>query len=399
MQKMHLVDKPGVCQTMIKTIVVNPGTGDLHTGFERVTVTLWTSGYPLPEQFLGSLDPAPDLAELYRNWQLIYQRLCDRLGGGVERLALRSPITVEDEIEIDEDGITNVSVVSFTELCHQLQKSLNNWLQSEPFLNVSRQVRSQITPDEEIRVIVETNDELLRRLPWHGCDFYRDYPMAETAVSQLEYKRTRSSRPAKTSNKVRILAIFGNSQGIDLEFENNLLANLDEAETTFLMNPTRAEFTSELWHPEGWDILFFAGHSHSQGETGRIYINENPTNNSLTIEQLEEALKAAIGKGLKLAIFNSCDGLRLASALGKLHIPTAIVMRLPVPNRVAQEFFRHFMQAFATERLPLYIGVQHARRKLQGVEDEFPGASWLPVICQNPAVEPPSWQKMLDATN
>lgn len=56
-------------------------------------------------------------------------------------------------------------------------------------------------------------------------------------------------------------------------------------------------------------MLFFAGHSQTEGETVRIYINENKTNNSLTIEQLEEALKAAIDKGLKLAIFNSCDGL------------------------------------------------------------------------------------------
>lgn len=396
---MHLVDEQaGVCRAMSKTIVINPGTGDLHTGFERVTVTLWTADYPLPEQFLGSLAAAPDLVELYRNWQLIYQRLCDRLGGGADRLAWRSPVAVvEDEIEIEEDGITNVSAVSFTELCDKLQQGLNSWLQSEPFLNVSRQLRSQLTPDEEIRIIVETNDELLRRLPWHGCDFCRDYPMAETAVSQLEYKRTRSSVRAKTSAKVRILAILGNSQGIDLESESNLLANLEEAHTKFLVNPTRAEFNSQLWHPEGWDILFFAGHSDSRGETGRIYINDNPTNNSLTIEQLEEALKAAIGKGLKLAIFNSCDGLRLASALEKLHIPTAIVMRLPVPNRVAQEFFCYFMQAFARERLPLYLSVQQARRKLQGVEDEFPGASWLPVICQNPAVEPTSWQKILDA--
>jgi ABC-type dipeptide/oligopeptide/nickel transport system ATPase component len=28
------------------------------------------------------------------------------------------------------------------------------------------------------------------------------------------------------------------------------------------------------------------------------------------------------------------------------------------------------------------------------LEDDFPGASWLPVICQNPAVEPPSWLKL-----
>jgi hypothetical protein len=69
-------------------------------------------------------------------------------------------------------------------------------------------------------------------------------------------------------------------------------------------------------------------------------------------------------------------------------------MREPVPNLVAEEFFKHFLEAFAVERLPLYLAVQQARRKLQGLEDDFPGASWLPVICQNPAVEPPTWLKL-----
>ncbi|NJR76631.1 MAG: CHAT domain-containing protein, partial [Scytonema sp. CRU_2_7] len=167
-----------------------------------------------------------------------------------------------------------------------------------------------------------------------------------------------------------------------------------EPEIVFLVNPSRQEFNTHLWQNPGWDILFFAGHSHTEGATGRISINENQKNNSLTIEQLEEALKAAIDNGLQLAIFNSCDGLGLASALEKLNIPTVIVMREPVPNLVAQEFFKHFLKAFAVERQSLYLAAQQARRKLQGLEDDFPGASWLPVICQNPAVEPPSWLKL-----
>jgi hypothetical protein len=41
----------------------------------------------------------------------------------------------------------------------------------------------------------------------------------------------------------------------------------------------------------------------------------------------------------------------LAQALEKLHIPTVIVMREPVPNRVAQEFFQQFLTAFATRAI------------------------------------------------
>jgi cellobiose-specific phosphotransferase system component IIC len=116
-----------------------------------------------------------------------------------------------------------------------------------------------------------------------------------------------------------------------------------------LANPSSTELNSQLIDPQGWEIHFFAGHSHTEGETGRIYLNENPTNNSLTIEELQAGLKIAIANGLKLAIFNSCDGLELANSLAKLYIPTIISMREQVPNRVAQEFFKCFFARVCLE--------------------------------------------------
>ncbi|WP_208346096.1 CHAT domain-containing protein, partial [Aetokthonos hydrillicola] len=385
---------------MSKTVVINPGNGDLHNGFPIVTVQLWVGDHSFPEQFVGSLPPAPNLLELYRNWQSTYQALC-------VRKHLRSDLTIDeddDELEIDSAGITHVSEVSFSHLCQKLQDDMNRWLGSIEFQNISRQVRSRLAssgtrshlnPAEEIRVILETNDDLLRRLPWHRSDFHRDYTLAEIALSSPEYKRSSILRPSTISRKkVRILAILGNTKGIDLSTETKFLNNIPDAEVVFLVNPSRVEFNQHLWDPMGWDILFFAGHSQTEYQTGRIYINENETKNSLTIEQLEEALKAAIEKGLRLAIFNSCDGLGLANALEKFNIPAVIVMREPVPNCVAEEFFKQFISGFAVEQLPLYLAVQQARRKLQGLEDDFPGASWLPVICHNPSVEPPTWLQL-----
>lgn len=87
-------------------------------------------------------------------------------------------------------------------------------------------------------------------------------------------------------------------------------------------------------------------------------------------------------------------GMGLAFALEQLHIPLLIVMREPVSNRVAQEFFKQFLEAFALEQLPFCQAFRQARRKLQGLEDDFPGASWLPVMCQNPATEPPTWVQL-----
>jgi WD40 repeat protein len=375
---------------MSKSVVINLGSGDLYKGFPRVTAQLWVAGYHRPAQFIGSLPAAPALVEYYKLWQSIYKALCDRL----ILLPRGNEEDDDDELEIDEGGITQVSTISFDQLSQKLHESLNNWLKSVEFLNIERQLRSHLDPGEEIRVIIETNDEQLRRLPWHCWDFLADYSGSEAALSRPEYKPIQRSPPKVKRTKVRILAVLGNSQGIDLEAESRFLESLPDAETVFLVNPSRQEFNGQLWDSQGWDILFFAGHSQSEGETGRIYLNENKTNNSLTVEQLEEALKAAIENGLHLAIFNSCDGLGLANALGKLNLPLIIVMREPVPNRVAQEFFKHFLEAFAKERLPLYLAVRQARRQLQGLEDEFPSASWLPVISQNPAVEPPTWLQL-----
>jgi hypothetical protein len=153
---------------MNKSVLVSLGSGDLYEGFPRVTAQLRSSANALPEQYIGSLPAAPDLVELYRNWQLIYRSLC-------ARFQLLSPLQVveDDELEMGEGLIMNVSELSFEELCQQLQQGLNDWLKSESFRNIDQQVRSQLDPTEEIQVIFETNDELIRRLPWQRWDFFK----------------------------------------------------------------------------------------------------------------------------------------------------------------------------------------------------------------------------------
>jgi WD40 repeat protein len=372
---------------MSKSIVINLGHGGLKGGFPRVTVQLWSVGHLFPEQFMGSLPAVPEIGELYRDWQTIYLNLCSRF-------VLLSPLCETRQgstLEIEESGINNVSVFDSDELCQELQLSINRWFKSPEFLNIDQQLRSRLNVEEEIRVIIEVNEVSLRRLPWHCWDFFEAFPKAEMALSRPEFKRQERLKPNSAKQKVRILAILGNSVGIDLQAETVLLQSIHDAEVIFIVNPEPEAFKKELLNPKSWDILFFAGHSQTEGETGRIYINENHKNNSLTIEELEIALKGAISRGLQLAIFNSCDGVGLGLALEKLHIPTVIVMREPVPNHVAQEFFHHFLQAFAVKRLSLYLAVRQAREKLVDLESEFPAASWLPVICQNPAVQTPSW--------
>ncbi|MEA5626527.1 CHAT domain-containing protein [Nostoc sp. UHCC 0251] len=375
---------------MSTLVILNIGSGDLLSGFPQVTVQTWTGGRSLPEQSVGSLPPAPVLIELYQSWQSTYRCLCNSQ-------SIRSTVLAPEEddiLEIDEAGITNVSQANLDQVSRELCIELNIWLSAKHFLKIERHMRSQLHPTEDIRMILETNNECLRRLPWHKWEIFQDYPKANIALSQPEYRRRQLPQSKVNRNKIRILAILGNSINIDVKAEREFLQNLPNAETTFLVNPSCHEFNTQLWSQLGWDILFFAGHSQTEEQTGKLYINENPTNNSITLEKLEEALKAAIERGLILTIFNSCDGLGLALALERLHIPVVVVMREPVPNRVAQEFLRYFLEAFAIEQLSFNQAMRQSCRKLQGLEEDFPGASWLPISCQNPAIELPTWLEL-----
>ena len=321
-------------------------------------------------QVIGKLPPAPNiLLEAFDQWQSAYERW---------QSVYRQTVMQTPRIK-PKPGVTNIS-------CHQLgsklAKSLNEWLDCDinEWQKIRQQLLLKLSQEDEIQVIIQTEDWRLRQLPWHLWKlFYEDYKKAEITLGNSEYQ-TSLNRLVST-HKVRILAILGDSTGINVQADRATLEQLPNAKITFLTEPQRQQLNNQLWEQQ-WDILFFAGHSFSEvdGSTGLISINRNE---NLSLKDLKNALTKAIGGGLQLAIFNSCDGLGLAQELADLHIPQIIVMRKSVPDLVAQEFLKHFLKIFA-QGTSLYLAVREARERLQGIEDQFPCATWLPVICQNP---------------
>jgi hypothetical protein len=182
---------------------------------------------------------------------------------------------------------------------------LRAWLDSKAFRDIDRRLREELNRDEAIRFLIRTEDKQLHKLPWHEWDFFERYSKAEIALSATEFEASKKSETTTHKEKVRILAILGNSNGIDTEVDRRKLEALPDAEVEFLVEPERRQLNDRLWE-QPWDILFFAGHSETQGETGRIYINQT---DSLSLNELKYGLKKAIAQGLQLAIFNSCDGL------------------------------------------------------------------------------------------
>ncbi len=375
---------------MSQLVVLNLGTGDWHQGCASVVAQLWLSDQTKPTQCYGSLPPAPELGELLSRWQQLYLGLCTYKNW--QSLRHNS-----FDIEIDTSDITHVSDVELKMVCQQLGQALNGWLDADSFRSIDRQLRTRLSHTDEVRFVVTAADRHFLELPWFLWQFFEDFPQAEPALSLPEYSATQQRQvnlgdPGGNgeADRVKILAILGNAQGIDLTEDQQTLKQLPNADVQFLVEPGLPELTRQLWNP-GLNVLFFAGHSSSRCE-GRIQVNAT---NALTLDQLRYGLKRAIAHGLQLAIFNSCDGVKLAWDLADLQIPIVIVMRAAVPNPVAQAFLKSFLAAFAGGH-SLYSAVRMAREQLQGLEAEFPCASWLPVIYQNPAESPPRWQEWLE---
>lgn len=365
---------------MSKIVVISLGQSDLGTGFPYVTAQIWLEEVSRPIKLNGRLPSAREIMVLYQQWKEIYSVFYERVG-------LR-----RSQIRIEQEDITNFSEEEFNRLCIDLERRVNDWFESSDFRNIDRQLRSYLDLSEEIEIIIESDDDALRRIPWHLWSLLSDYRQAEISLSSTSYQRIEKLVPNISRTKIRILAILGDSSGIDVEADRRFLETLKDAETIFLVEPKRQELDQWLWDEQGWDILFFAGHSHTDVEVGRMHINKS---DSLTISQISNALNGAIERGLQLAIFNSCDGLGIARQLSNLHVPQLIVMREPVPDRVAQEFLKAFLINF-TRGKSLYVSVREARERLQGLENDFPCASWLPVTCHNPAEELLSWNELLE---
>lgn len=377
-------------------LVFEIAQGDFQQGFPLV-LRIGSDEASGGTRIEGCLPPAPDIPRALEQWRQAF-------GGWVES----SPFVGEQFSS--RSGIKPKVVqrlnVSFLEAAQELSVSINIWLDArdEEWSKIRDGLQRQLgKTSEEIRIIIQTENIWLRRLPWQAWDLFTHYyPQAEIAVSPSEQEFV--TPPNQNRSKVRILAILGNTltqgQEINIEADRKQLERLTGAVVEFLVYPQPSMLRDKLWE-QAWHILFFAGHSGSfaDGSSGFVELNQQ---DSIAINELKESLRNAISRGLQLVIFNSCDGLGLAKQLEDLHLPQMIVMRERVPDEVAQEFVQHLFRAFTGNEgnNSLHAAVREARAKLKdSLESKYPGASWLPVICQqHPDAKPLTWNQLRGRT-
>ncbi|NET44730.1 ABC transporter substrate-binding protein [Okeania sp. SIO2B3] len=364
---------------MVKQVVITIEEGSFESGFP-VSLEFWENDrviarnrkcHPLPRN--------PDFPRIYDEWRSIYTRL-----GLGERV-----------IEINEGQVTNVASLEECEnATRNLESNERNWLGAAAFGDIRGRIVGKfqnLTPSESVRVIIDTSNPYLHRLSWDYWDlFEKPYlPQAEfTLLSQHNPPITTWQKP------IRILAIFGSDRGgLQLEQDRKLIENLERDGAKITSIPARGDSLTyqELYKTirrGNWDTIFYAGHSSDRT------VNVNPTLN-VPIDALRGAFRKA-APTVKLAIFNSCDGLDIGEYLADFDIPNMIVMREPVPDLVARSFLQFFLKEF-TQGQPLHAAVREARECLEELEFSnsdgvyHPRASKLPVLIQNPTAPELYW--------
>jgi Flp pilus assembly protein TadD len=274
------------------------------------------------------------------------------------------------------------------EQCEQSEKDVRDkflaWLAASPtFLELTLKARDELRIEEPSLFVIQHDDLEVRRLPWHEWSLFRDRPKVEPSYGDLMKNQIRIADSPRR-DRARILVILGNCEDINTDPDRQFFQEIQAtsgADIVFLEAPKREEVNEQLWE-QGWDIIFFAGHSTSQSEEARIYLNAH--GDHLTMTDLWHGLRRALDNGLKLAIFNSCDGLGLAQGLDDRQIPFTIVMREAIADQVAQQFLRHFLDAFIRKELSLPEAVREAREKIHVFRNQIPCPSWLPVVVQQP---------------
>ncbi|MEB3293587.1 MAG: CHASE2 domain-containing protein [Synechococcales bacterium] len=359
---------------------------------------LWGNG----QQLRVMLSYPASLTRLYERWQEAYLNFYQQ--------GFRAKVA--------HLGSGNLSTPDWRATLVQAEAALLSefhfWLSSAELLPIRSQIAKAAVNATAIDVFLTCEPLDLARLPWEAWEIGTEF----AAVSPIRITRSptniRSDITRLDSNpdlrsrrgKARILAILGDSTGLDFRHEQTILRALGRvAEVEWIgwnadqeLPDLKEQICQKIADDRGWDILFFAGHSNEAILMGgELTIAPNQ---SIFLRELTPYLLTAKEKGLQFAIFNSCKGLNIAETLIDLGLSQVAVMREPIHNQVAQELFIKFMQHLANYE-DVHTALRQACDALRLEKSlTFPSASLIPSLFRHPNSQPFqleswSWRKHL----
>ena len=369
----------------LKEIIIRLGEGTIQTGFNSVNVELKSDGITKWED-RSNLPPNPELQQLLNEWQLLYPAAIELLSREINL----SPV-------FDVETVTNVSSQDLVELNQNFQVLINNWLNRSDFGNIVGRLRTDLTVRDRILVIIVCDRLNIWQLPWHVWNLFESYPGAVEVFCKPRFANV-TQVEIQPSHRVSILSLSGRDP--NLQLDPAFLKTLPQAEIESLETTSAYELADRLTRSQPWQIFVFNGHGKTirtattndpNSQAGIIYLdNDTP----IEISRLKQSLRAAVDRGLQIAIFNCCSGLGLAAQLSDIDLPYIIVMREIIPCSIAQQFLADLLTEYSQgQSFP--AAFKYARQRLILAAGEFARfADWLPILFHNPLSRHVTWQDL-----
>ncbi len=336
------------------------------------------------QQIVAEIAYPENVIVLYKEWQKAYRNFySNELRGKVLNVGKIAPLPLDWHAKLVQ------AEAKFLYEFHQ-------WLRSRELYDIramlSRVASSHDNSSLVNNIFISCNSLELTHLPWEAWEIGAEFTSGQIRIVRqpLNIHKSTATSFKRHPGKVRILAIFGDSKGLNFQQGQEALLSINKlAEVKFVewnkekdVNQLKQEIITELTRKKGWDILFFAGHSNQTTLTGgEISIAPNTT---ISLSELEHPLTVAINQGLQFAFFNSCDGLSIADKLIGWGLSEVAVMREVVHNCVAEEIFVQFLNTI-TQYKDVHEALLTACDYLKLEKNlTYPSADLIPSLFRHP---------------
>lgn len=336
----------------------------------------------------------PQLESRYQQWQRAYLRFYKR--------SLRGRVGGVGQVVAVEPDLHSQLVQAEARLLSEFHR----WLRQGDLADIRKalSVAAQAAP---IDLFLSCDPIEVARLPWETWEIGAEFGGAPIRIARSPSNiRVAPPQPVAQRHKTRILVILGDETGLNFAGDRQALKSLDSLVDITLIGWTPGQDTVALKTAicraiadvQGWDILFFAGHSNEADVVaGHIYVAPQT---AISIRELQPYLQEAQTHGLQFALFNSCSGMTIANALIEMGLSQVAIMREPIHNQVAQSFLIQFLHSLAQHQ-DVQEALQDACRHLKLEQHlTYPSAYLVPSLFRHPdsvpfRIAPTGWRQAL----
>ena len=375
--------------------------------FRVEQVCFFELGWGKGQQMTAQIAYTETLTQRYETWQTCYLDFY--------RTSLRSPLSdnYQNDGQNDLDGlrgrIKNSGTLSASPIDYRSRlvsaeagflAEFYDWLKSRELLEIRSKIAALVSLGTESDLFLTCEPLALARFPWEVWEILGEFGQrSNVRIIRTPANLRHEVTPHPRSGKMRILVILGDETGLSFHAEITALKSLERfADVQFegwrvgqSIAGLKERIAQRLVDPEGWDILFFAGHSNESILTGGELAIGPQT--SIFLREIQPQLLKAKENGLQFAIFNSCKGLDLANTLIDLGLSQVAIMREPIHNSVAQDFLIQFIQHLTQDndraQRTVYDALHHACQYLKLDRNlTYPSAYFIPSFFCHPETFP-----------